>query len=74
MWTWCFRAPDFTVFHIATSRGSDVLLKVLGQEFNGLMGCDYFSAYRTYKKHSNVLVQFGLAHVIRNVKFLVERR
>jgi transposase len=72
LWTWCFRASQFTVFHIAGSRGSDVLLAVLGQEFNGLLGCDYFSAYRKYMKHSNVLVQFCLAHLIRDVKFLVE--
>jgi transposase len=72
LWTWCLRAPLFTVFHIAASRGSDVLLKVLGKEFDGLLGCDYFSAYRKYMKNSNVLVQFCLAHLIRDVKFLVE--
>jgi transposase len=72
LWTWCFRAPLFTVFHIDASRGSDVLLEVLGQEFDGLIGCDYFSAYRKYMKNSHVLVQFCLAHLIRDVKFLVE--
>jgi transposase len=25
MWTWCFRAPLFTMFKIAPSRGSEVL-------------------------------------------------
>src|SRR5207245_10548104 len=72
LWTWCFRAPLYTVFHIDPSRGSDVLLEVLGREFNGLLGCDYFSAYRKYMKDCNVLVQFCLAHLIRDVKFLVE--
>jgi len=72
LWTWCFRAPLFTVFHIDASRGSEVLLKVLGPEFDGLIGCDYFSAYRKYMKNSHVLVQFCLAHLIRDVKFLVE--
>jgi transposase len=72
LWTWCFRARLFTVFHIDASRGSQVLLAVLGAEFNGLIGCDYFSAYRKYMKHSHVLVQFCLAHLIRDVKFLVE--
>jgi transposase len=72
LWTWCFRAPLFTVFHIDASRGSDVLLEVLGSEFDGLIGCDYFSAYRKYMKHSHVLVQFCLAHLIRDVKFLIE--
>jgi transposase len=72
LWTWCLRAPLFTVFQINASRGSDVLLNVLGPEFDGLIGCDYFSAYRKYMKHSHVLVQFCLAHLIRDVKFLVE--
>jgi transposase len=49
-----------------------VLLEVLGPAFDGLIGCDYFSAYRKYMKHSHVLVQFCLAHLIRDVKFLVE--
>ena len=46
MWTWCFRAPLFTLFKISPSRGSEVLLDVLGKEFDGVLGCDYFSAYR----------------------------
>ena len=50
-----------------------MLLEVLGQEFSGLLGCDYFSAYRKYARlNENVLLQFCLAHFIRDVKFLVE--
>lgn len=70
LWTWCFRAPLFTIFKISPSRGSDVLVEVLGKEFNGLLGCDYFSAYRKYMKDFGVLVQFCLAHLIRDIKFL----
>ncbi|MCP4548686.1 MAG: IS66 family transposase, partial [bacterium] len=69
-WTWCFRAEMYTLFKIDPSRGSDVLLDVLGQEFNGVLGCDYFSAYRKYMKDFSVHVQFCLAHLIRDVKFL----
>jgi len=72
MWTWCFRAPLFTLFGIDPSRGSEVLVKMLGLEFDGVLGCDYFSAYRKYMKDCGVLVQFCLAHLIRDVKFLVE--
>jgi transposase len=72
MWTWCFRAPLFTLFKISPSRGSDVLLEVLGKEFDGVLGCDYFSAYRKYMKGCNVLVQFCLAHLIRDIKFLAD--
>lgn len=72
LWTWCFRASLYTVFKISPSRGSAVLVEVLGEEFNGVLGCDYFSAYRKYMKDFNVVVQFCLAHFIRDVKYLAE--
>ena len=71
LWTWCFRAEMFTLFKIDPSRGSDVLIEVLGQEFDGVLGCDYFSAYRKYMEDFSVAVQFCLAHLIRDVKFLL---
>ncbi len=70
-WTWCFRAQLYTLFRIDKSRGSEVLIEVLGAEFNGVLGCDYFSAYRKYMRKFNVRVQFCLAHLIRDVKFLL---
>jgi transposase len=72
MWTWCFRASLFTLFKIDKSRGSDVLIHMLGTEFDGILGCDYFSAYRKYMKDVGILVQFCLAHFLRDVRFLVE--
>jgi transposase len=42
----------------------------LGTEFSGVLGCDYFSAYRRYQREFGVLLQFCLAHLIRDVKFL----
>jgi transposase len=73
LWTWCFRAAMFTVYKISPSRGSDVILEVLGEEFEGVIGCDYFGAYRKYMRLcENVILQFCLAHFIRDVKFLAE--
>lgn len=69
-WTWCFRAELYTLFRIEPSRGSEVLIDTLGEEFNGVLGCDYFGAYRKYMRKFGVLVQFCLAHLIRDVKFL----
>jgi transposase len=71
LWTWVFRARRFSLFKIDPSRGSGVLEEVLGTEFRGLLGCDYFSAYRKYMGEHNILVQFCLAHLIRDVKFLL---
>jgi transposase len=72
LWTWCFRAYLYTVYKISPSRGSDVLVEVLGKEFDGILSCDYFSAYRKYMKDFDVLMQFCLAHFIRDVKFLAD--
>lgn len=72
LWTWCFKASLYTLFRIDTSRGSQVLLEVLGEEFHGLIGCDYFSAYRKYMRlNEHVEVQFCLAHLIRDVNYLL---
>lgn len=69
-WTWCFRADLYTLFRIDKSRGSKVLIDVLGEEFNGVLGCDYFGAYRKYMRNFSVTVQFCLAHLIRDIRFL----
>jgi transposase len=70
MWTWCFRAELYILFKIDPTRSGDVLIEVLGTEFNGVLGCDYFSAYRRYLREFGVTLQFCLAHLIRDVKYL----
>jgi transposase len=70
MWTWCFRASLYTLFKIDPTRSGDVLIAVLGREFDGVLGCDYFSAYRRFRREFGVSLQFCLAHLIRDVKFL----
>lgn len=71
-WTWVFKADLYVLFRIDKSRGSRVLIEMLGREFEGTIGCDYFSAYRKYMKDFNVLVQFCIAHLIRDIKFLTQ--
>lgn len=70
LWTWVFRSALFSLFRIDESRGSQVLVDTLGTEFEGVIGCDYFSAYRKYMGDCDVLLQFCLAHLIRDLKFL----
>ena len=72
LWTWVFGTSSFTVFHIAASRGSPVLERILGSECEAVLGHDYFSAYRAFMKKAPVTVQFCLAHLIREVRFLTE--
>jgi len=69
-WTWCLRADLYTIFKIDAQRSADVLLDLLGSDFDGVIGCDYFSAYRRFMKLTDVTIQFCLAHLIRDVKFL----
>ena len=69
-WTWCFRGDTYTLFKIADTRGSRVLIDVLGEDFAGVIGCDYFSAYRKYMKDFDILIQFCIAHLIRELKYL----
>lgn len=73
-WTWVFRTDLFVLFKIDKSRSSKVLLEILGAEFNGILGCDYFSAYRKYMKDFNVTIQFCIAHLIRDIKYLCSLR
>jgi transposase len=71
-WTWCFRASLYTLFRIDQRRSACVLLDVLGEEFDGVLGCDYFGAYRRFMREcvGDVRLQFCLAHFIREVKFV----
>jgi transposase len=71
-WIWCFRAVSFVLFKIDASRGTQVLLRILGEDFQGILGCDYYAAYRKYARQCSVLVQFCLAHLIREVKYLCQ--
>jgi transposase len=70
LWTWCFRAQDFAVFKIDASRGSQVLLDTLGHDYAGTLACDFFSAYRKFKGLTPCILQFCLAHLIRDIRFL----
>ena len=71
MQTWVFRAREYIVFKIAETRSTAVLLETLGADFDGVIGCDYFSSYRCYMREFGGVLQFCLAHLIRDVKFLL---
>ena len=69
-WTWCFRAELFVLYHIDAHGNAEVLMTILGKEYAGVLGCDYLSTYRRYMRECNIVIQFCLAHLIRDVKFL----
>ena len=71
-WTWCFDTSAYSLFRIAKSRGSQVLEEMLGSDFDGLICADYWGAYRKYARLFDVRVQYCLAHLIREIRFLAE--
>ena len=69
-WTWLFRTDLYVLFKIDKTRSTQVLIDVLGESFNGVLGCDYYSSYRCYMRKFDVVMQFCIAHLIRDVRFL----
>jgi transposase len=75
-WVWCAHAPGpygLTCFAVDASRGSKVIRQMIGPDYGGVIGCDYFSAYRKYLADGeHVTVQFCWAHLIRDIKFMTD--
>ena len=44
-WLWVFTNPETTVYTIDPTRAHEVVERVLGEEFDGVLGCDCFPAY-----------------------------
>ena len=72
LWNWVFRTPNFTCFTIEDSRGAQVLEDLLGTECEATLGSDYYSSYRAFMKKAPVTVQFCLAHLIREARFIAQ--
>jgi transposase len=64
-WLWVFVTPVLAFFHVAASRGSKVLEEILGNEYQGVLCSDMYSAY---KKFHHGVRQFCWAHIIRGIK------
>src|SRR6266545_1085855 len=63
-WLWTLVAPTFVFYTIATSRGADVLRRLLGATFAGVLGSDRLPAYLSYAASQR---QFCWSHVTRNL-------
>jgi transposase len=66
---WAFVAARYVVYTVAATRGSEVLVRLLGAAFRGILCSDRFSAYLKY--HSGK-AQFCWAHLKRNLLGIVE--
>jgi len=47
-WLWTLVAPTFVFYTIASSRGADVLRRLIGATFAGVLGSDRLPVYLTY--------------------------
>ena len=63
-WLWTLVAPTFVFYTITTSRGSDVLRRLLGATFAGILGSDRLLTYTTYAASQR---QYCWSHVTRNL-------
>jgi transposase len=71
-WIWCIAAATFSVFHIARTRSRAVLEELVGEEFQGYLNFDYFSANCSFAWNYDVKAQYCWAHLIRDIRFLLK--
>lgn len=63
-WLWVFTQEEITIYLIDPSRAHPVIERVLGEDFQGVLGCDCFLSYNAVPYRQ----QKCLAHLIRNAK------
>jgi transposase len=67
-WLWAVVAPLVTIFHIARSRGRDIVEQLLGAAFPKVATCDRWTAYGHLKR-----VQWCWAHLRRDFQAMIDR-
>ncbi|MEW6406666.1 MAG: IS66 family transposase [Chloroflexota bacterium] len=72
-WLWVFASQKLTVYTIATSRGHEVVLDILGKEFKGVLVSDCFLAYNHHELE-DWLKQKCLSHLLKDLKELTETK
>lgn len=67
-WLWTVVAPLVTIFHVAHSRGRDVVRQLLGATFTAVATCDRWKAYGHLKR-----IQWCWAHLRRDFQAMIDR-
>jgi transposase len=63
-WIWTFRTDQHTLYAVRESRGSDVPEEVLGEDFDGTIICDGWTAYPAFSSN----LQRCWAHILREAE------
>ena len=69
-WLWGFFTMTLAFFVFFPERGGEILEKVLGKDYKGIIGCDGWSTYKKFSKKYGLLLQRCWAHLIREVKYI----
>ncbi len=73
-WIWIFTTITTTLFVIRKSRHCKIVKEILGENFKGVINCDGWETYKTYKNgNDDVLLQRCWAHATREVETLAEK-
>lgn len=67
-WLWGFFSLTIALFVFNQKRGGDIVERILGKDFKGVLGCDGWSTYYVFSKKAGILLQRCWAHAIRELK------
>lgn len=67
-WLWGFFSLTIAFFTFFNKRGGEIVEKVLGKDFKGILGCDGWSTYKVFSEKHGILLQRCWAHLIREAK------
>jgi transposase len=68
IWIWTFRTDQHTLYAVRESRGSDVPEEVLGEDFDGTVVCDGWTAYPAFSSN----LQRCWAHILREAEDMAD--
>jgi len=66
-WLWAFAGDKAVRYTITETRGKGVPAEVLGKEYDGVVGCDFYAAYNQFKKKQRCWV-----HLLRKARELCQ--
>lgn len=67
-WLWGFFSLNIALFVFNIQRGGDIVKRVLGEDFKGILGCDGWATYATFSREFGILLQRCWAHALRELK------
>jgi len=69
-WLWVFTSKDAVLYLIDKSRGSKIVSNVLGEEYEGVLTADFYSAYNKLQAQAK---QRCLAHLLNEIDKVEEK-